>query len=180
MEYYVPISFLNDYVFCPRSIYLHSVYGSYDDSTYHDTPQKRGKLAHESIDQGTYSTRKDVMMGTPVYSEELGLMGKIDVFFRDTGMLVERKFKINKVYSGNRFQLYAQMFCLQEMGYQVNRLFIHSLSDNRRYMINPPCGLEIDEFKATILGIQAAINDIPPQLDNKFKCERCIYRPLCH
>ncbi len=180
MEYYIPISFLNDYIFCPRSIYLHSVYGSYDSSTYHDIPQKRGKIAHESIDNKTYSTRKDIMQGAAVYSDELGLMGKIDIFFKDAGMLVERKYKIKKIYSGNRFQLYAQMYCLEEMGYEVKSLFIHSLSDNRRYFINRPCGVEVDEFKQSILGIRKALADIPPQITNENKCGRCIYRPLCH
>ena len=47
---YIAISTLNDFIFCPYSIYLHNVYMDTDEGLYHATPQTRGKIAHQSID----------------------------------------------------------------------------------------------------------------------------------
>lgn len=47
---YIAISTLNDFIFCPYSIYLHNVYMDMDEGLYHATPQTRGKIAHQSID----------------------------------------------------------------------------------------------------------------------------------
>ena len=76
---YIPISYLNDFSFCPRSIYYHSLYQSYDRRLYQDTPQVAGSAAHRSVDRGSYSTRRDVLQGLDVYSERFNLCGKIDI-----------------------------------------------------------------------------------------------------
>lgn len=47
---YISISTLNDFIFCPYSIYLHNVYMESDEGLYHATPQTKGKLAHEPVD----------------------------------------------------------------------------------------------------------------------------------
>lgn len=45
------ISELNDFVFCPKSVYLHHIYARFDQSLYHETFQTEGKIAHETIDR---------------------------------------------------------------------------------------------------------------------------------
>ena len=50
MENTISISTLNDFIFCPYSIYLHNVYMDTDEGLYHAIPQTRGKIAHQSID----------------------------------------------------------------------------------------------------------------------------------
>ncbi len=64
------ITWLNDYVFCPRSIYFHNLYGEKESLSYQEPRQINGTKAHETLDQGTYSTRKEILSGIPVYSEE--------------------------------------------------------------------------------------------------------------
>ena len=71
---YISISTLNDFIFCPYSIYLHNVYMETDETMYHATPQTQGQMAHETIDKKTASNRSDVILSLPVYSEEYGLM----------------------------------------------------------------------------------------------------------
>lgn len=61
MEPYIPISFLNDFIFCPRSIYFHQLYGKSDESLYHSTDQSEGKAAHATVDAKTYTTAKKVL-----------------------------------------------------------------------------------------------------------------------
>lgn len=51
MEDYIQIATLNDFIFCPYSIYLHNIYADSENSTYQATPQTRGSLAHQTVDQ---------------------------------------------------------------------------------------------------------------------------------
>jgi CRISPR-associated protein Cas4 len=44
-EDYISISTLNDFIFCPYSIYLHNVYMEADEGLYHATPQTQGRIA---------------------------------------------------------------------------------------------------------------------------------------
>ena len=55
MNTYITISSLNDYLFCPYSLYLHNIYAETDDGIYHAKPQTQGKLAHISVDNKTAS-----------------------------------------------------------------------------------------------------------------------------
>ena len=60
-EEYISISTLNDFIFCPYSIYLHNVYMESDEGLYHATPQTQGRIAHETVDEKKGSTSKDVI-----------------------------------------------------------------------------------------------------------------------
>jgi len=59
MDDYISISMLNDFVFCPYSIYL-NVYMDTDEGLYHAKPQTRGKLSHYEI-----STNKTIPIELP-------------------------------------------------------------------------------------------------------------------
>ena len=54
MDDYISIALLNDFIFCPYSIYLHNVYMEEDETLYKATPQIRGTIAHEGIEDGEY------------------------------------------------------------------------------------------------------------------------------
>lgn len=135
MENAIKISNLNDYIFCPISIYFHNLYGDMDTIMYQMDYQIKGKFAHKTIDSNTYSTRKDVITSLDVYSEKYNLTGKIDIYDKSKMILIERKNKISEIYDGYIFQLYAQYFCMIEMGYKVEKLQIYSISDNKKYDI---------------------------------------------
>lgn len=180
METYIPISELNDFTFCPRSIYFHHLYGQYSVNVYHDTPQKEGNLAHESIDEKKYSTSKKWIQGMEIFSDELGICGKIDLYNEETGELVERKRKIVKIYDGHKLQVWAQAVCLEEMGYSVRKIFLHSLLDNKRYPVEWS-DVETDCFLSLKEQIQKmrsfSLEDYFSQ--NPEKCAHCIYSELC-
>ena len=110
MEETILISQLNDFIFCPVSIYFHKLYGNLERRLYQGEKQIKGEYAHSSIDNKYYSTRKDVLQGVDIYSEELNLRGKIDIFDIKTGVLTERKNTIKTIYDGYVFQLYAQYY----------------------------------------------------------------------
>lgn len=178
MDSYIQISKLNDFIFCPYSVYLHSIYEKFDQKTFHFACQTVGKLSHENIEKGIYTTSKWVLQGVEVYCEKYNLAGKIDIFDLKTGSLVERKYKIKNIFDGYKYQLYAQMFALEEMGYKVKSLNIQSLSDNKRYKISLPDKEEINKFEKLI----EKINNYKPNnkiKKNLNKCSKCIYKSLC-
>jgi len=180
MESYIQITKLNDFIFCPMSLYFHALYENFSQTVYHSAPQTVGKIKHENIEEGRYSTRKRYLQNLPVYSEKYNLMGKVDIYDKLEKALIERKFKIKKIYDGQKYQLYAQMYCLEEMGYMVKKLFIHSLADNKRQEIKLPDEAEKKKFEKTIEEIKN-FNPLKCQFKiNKNKCDNCIYRELCN
>ena len=128
--------------------------------------------------RGDYSTAKRYLQGAAVYSEKYGLVGKIDLFDKEEGILTERKNKIKKIYDGYLYQLYAQYFCLLEIGYVVKKLALYSLSDNKKYEVDMPDDKATEKFEDLIFKIRNF------DLENfkrsaKAKCDNCIYRQLC-
>jgi hypothetical protein len=138
MEDYIQITKINDFLYSPLSIYLHSNYEGKNFNLYKEKSQLTGSKNHENIDEQKYSTKKNILTGTMVYSEEFCILGKIDIFDRDKKELVERKTKIKKIHRGYVLQLYAQYFCLLEMGEIIENLCLYSLTDNKKYKINLP------------------------------------------
>lgn len=177
MEVYIPISKINDFLFCPKTLYLHMMFEDVSDDLFHEEPQRRGKLKHKAIDKKTYSTSSRFLIGKDVYSQEYGLMGKIDIYDKETKTLIERKTKIKKIYKGYIFQLYAQYFCMREMGYEINKLVLRSLVDNKNYEIPLPDDKETNEFQKVV---QSIWNFNPEKLLKHScpKCENSIYATL--
>ncbi len=180
MESYIQITKLNDFIFCPKSLYFHSLFENFEKETYHDTPQLAGKIAHSAIEEKKYSTRKEVLMAKEVFSDKLGLCGKIDIFDCEKGELIERKYRVKQIYLGFIYQLYAQMFCLEEMGYKVKKLAIYSSADNKKYPVKMPTKKEQEEFLKLIEKIKHFDIAKDKVEVNETKCQMCIYKPLCH
>lgn len=180
MEQYLKISFLNDFIFCPLSIYYHQLYGSLSERLYYGTSQLDGKAAHKAIDEKRYSTHKNILQSMDVYSDEYKFCGQIDIFDVETGQLTERKKHIETIFDGYVFQLFAQCICLREMGYTVNSLRFYSSDDNKVYPVElPENNPELfNKFKATTeLMHHFDVQSYKPQ--NKEKCENCIYNNFC-
>jgi CRISPR-associated protein Cas4 len=180
MDDYIIISNLNDFIFCPASIYFHNLYGSMDTFLYQGASQINGTDAHKSLDNGTYSEKKNIITGLAVYSEQYNLVGKIDLYDSDSKILTERKKKIKTIYEGYIFQIYAQYFAMKEMGYEVRKLRFYSMDDNKSYpVILPENDLEMKcKFEETINKIKCFEMDSFVQT-NFEKCKKCIYEPAC-
>lgn len=177
MEFYIQISKINDFLFCPLSLYLHAMYENFDAREYHELPQTAGKLVHENIEAGKYSNEKRYIQGISVYSEKYNLGGKIDIYDQKEKSLIERKNKIRNIYLGYKYQLYAEYFCVSEMGYRVKKLFLSSLSDNKRYEIPLPDEAETAAFEKTLekmrnFGAEDLLNH------SCAHCRNNIYSPL--
>lgn len=180
MDDAILISNINDFIFCPVSIYFHNLYGNRAAITYQSEAQIRGTKAHETIDNRTYSTRKSILMSLNVYCEQYNLVGKIDLYDLKTGILTERKNKIAYIYDGYVFQLYAQCFAMREMGYTVSKIQIYSISDNKKYPIELPENNPkmFYDFEQTIEQMRIFKMEDYVQ-ENIQKCKNCIYEPSC-
>jgi CRISPR-associated exonuclease Cas4 len=180
MESYISISHLNDFIFCPRSIYFHRLYERFDDRFYKREAQIAGIAAHASIDEKKYSTRKDVLQATEIYSSKYNLVGKIDLYYIDEAHLVERKRSIKKIYDGYIFQVYGQYFGLLEEGYKVEKITIRDLTANKNYSIPLPDESPewLEKFEMLLRDFsEFSLND--PFVPNPEKCKNCIYSSLC-
>lgn len=178
MEDYIQISLLNDFTFCPYSIYLHNVYKETSEDTYHAVPQVNGRLVHKAIDEHSYSSRRRDLTSINVFSDKLGISGKIDLYREDTNMLIERKFKLKYIFKGHLYQIWAQYFCMVEMGFVIDKLAFYEISSNKTIPVYIPGEKEFDEIKDFI----KRFKEYSPEADiitNPNKCKHCIYCNLC-
>lgn len=180
MEAYIQISFLNDFIFCPLSIYFHQLFGQLSTRLYHDLPQIEGLAAHKTIDDKKYSTKKSILQGIDIFSHKYNLCGKIDIFDTETGLLTERKKHITKIYDGYIFQIYAHYYGLTEMGYSVKQMRFYSSDDNKVYHVKLPH--EDPQMQAAFEQVVDNINSFDMENFtpvNDLKCKNCIYESLC-
>lgn len=178
MNDYISISTLNDFIFCPYSIYLHNVYMEADEGLYHATPQTKGRIAHAGVDNKTYSTRKSDIMSLSVCSEEWKLIGKIDLYKQDRKLLIERKYRLKNIFKGQIYQLWAQYICMIEMGYDVEALAFYETSTNKMFPIELPDEDGLAELKTFMSTFRNFTPDMFVTI-NINKCTHCIYCNLC-
>lgn len=150
-----------------------------DEGMYHATPQEKGKNAHESVDHKTADHRADVLLSLPVYSEEYGLMGKVDVFRKREKRLIERKFQLKQIFQGQIYQLWGQMLCLREMGQEVDSLAFYEISTNKTIPVAMPSEEELKAFKDFLTTVRSYTPGSTPLTINPNKCRHCIYSNLC-
>lgn len=180
MEELIRISNINDFLFCPVSIYFHGLMDGADRTMVQSEYQINGTAAHRSVDDGTYSSRREMLLGVDVCSIKYGVTGRIDQFDVSTGMLTERKRHVSKIHPGYVMQLYGQYFGMVEAGYEVKSLRIHSMDDNRNYPIPHP-----DESPEMVAEFEKVLDEMHSfdisgfMQTNGAKCRHCIYEPMC-
>jgi len=150
-----------------------------DEMMYHATPQTRGRCAHDTVEKKTASNRADDILSLPVYSDEYGLMGKIDVYKRKDCKLIERKYQLKHIYQGQIYQLWAQMLCLREMGYDVKELAFYEISTNKMIPVKMPDSDSLLQFRRFIEKFRTYDPSETSFTVNPNKCHHCIYCNLC-
>jgi len=118
-EYYLPISALQHYAYCPRQCALIHIEQAWSENYW----TAQGRLLHERVDSGEPETRGAVRneRGVEVISHELRLIGKLDLLeINNTGdskkyKPVEYKRGKPKKEEWDRIQLCGQILCLEEM-----------------------------------------------------------------
>jgi CRISPR-associated protein Cas4 len=149
-----------------------------DEGLYHATPQTRGRIAHESVDNKSASSRREDILSMSVCSNELGVMGKIDLYRGATQCLIERKYQLKQIFRGQIYQLWAQYFCMIEMGYPVSSLAFYEMSTHKTI----PVELPGEAGRNELMGFIQRFKTFDPNSEitvNSNKCSHCIYCNLC-
>lgn len=67
-EYAISISNLNDFIFCPASIYFHGLDSDTERMVYQSPDQLNGSAAHKTVDAAGYSTDTSILLQGRIYS----------------------------------------------------------------------------------------------------------------
>jgi CRISPR-associated exonuclease Cas4 len=131
----LPLSLLNDFLYCPRRAALKVVEGCWGSNAH----TVIGDLAHEHADLPGYEVAKGVKLlrALPVFSDRLGLSGKCDIIEQHSdGSLCPVEYKKGKrrQFENDDAQLCAQALCLEEMLDKpvLHGAIFHAASKRRR------------------------------------------------
>lgn len=168
----LPLSLLNDYLYCPRRAALKVVEG-WRSANLHTN---RGDIVHEHSDLAGYEVVKGVTLlrALPVWSERLGLNGKCDIVEqRPDGSLFPVEFKVGKrrQWENDDAQLCAQAFCLEEMfNAAIPRGAVFHADSKRRREV---------EFTAELRAkTEAAAHELHALL-NEQRVPLAVFKPAC-
>ena len=187
----IPLSLLNDHLFCPRRAALKIIEGSRSANEH----TNRGEIAHEHADLAGYEVVKGVMLlrALPVWSERLGLNGKCDIVEKHAnGDLFPVEFKLGKRrrWENDDVQLCAQALCLEEMfGVGIPRGAVFHADSKRRREVEFTAELRTRTEDAArelhallreseISNLKSEIPRLPPAVW-KPACEECSLFEIC-
>ncbi len=179
MEELIPFTMLNDFIFCPASIYFHKMYDGVENLLFTGEKQLSGKAAHKKIDDDEWS-QSDVICARMFESTQYGLYGKIDKYYPKTKTLVESKAKITSIYDGYIFQLYAQCFACRDSGLDVEKIELYSIKDNKKHPVALP-----EDDPEMLSRFERLVEEIHTfrvesfRQTNSTKCDNCIYSNAC-
>jgi len=177
----LPLSLLNDYLYCPRRTGLKVVEG-WRQANAHTA---RGDIVHEHSDLAGYEVVEGVTLlrALPVWSDRLGLNGRCDVVEQHpNGDLFPVEFKLGKrrKWENDDVQLCAQALCLEEMfGSSVERgAVFHADSKRRREVIFGEDLRRATEETVHAIHEMARTGAIP-RASYKEACEECSLFEVC-
>lgn len=177
MDTFIPISELNDFIFCPYSIYLHNVFMGVDRDVYQAKPQVQGTAAHREETEAKVLDH-NILAEISVVSEKIGIQGVIDIYDIRTETLIENKYQLKNIYLGQLLQIWGQYYCMKEMGYKVSKLQFHVISSDTNIDVPIPD----DKDYQTLVDVVYQFRRYRPEDQiqvNPNKCSHCIYNPLC-
>lgn len=178
----INVSALNQYTYCPRRCGLIYLENEFSDNIH----TSRGNAEHERVDQIGYVTTREgarAEYALPIWSEQLGLIGKCDVveFWADGNIYpVEYKHGARKKRLNDDLQLVAQALCLEEMTGKVithGAIYHHTSRRRREIAITPELRQQVED---TVAAIRIMMNSgkLPPPA-NDARCKECSLIEIC-
>lgn len=177
----IMLSALQHWSYCPRQYALIHLEQAFDNNVH----TMRGNAAHKRVDEPGFETFEGVRSerSLPVWSEQLGLIGKCDVVeFYPDGRIhpVEYKHGKKRIKTHDDLQLAAQAICLEEMtGKPVTHgsIYHHSSRRRREVAITAALRLQVKEAVAAIRLLLVS-NVLPPPV-NDARCKECSLKDIC-
>jgi CRISPR-associated exonuclease Cas4 len=195
----LPLSLLNDFLFCQRRAALKGIEGLRSENSH----TVRGDIVHEHADLPGYEVAKGVKLlrALPVFSDRLGLNGKCDIVETDCPISapsqggtepaekhstpgglrpVEYKKGKRRQFENDDAQLCAQALCLEEMfGLEVRRgAVFHAGSKRRREVVFTQELRKMTEDAVGALHELIRGGVVPPAVF-KPACEECSLFQIC-
>ncbi|HOW67430.1 MAG TPA: CRISPR-associated protein Cas4 [Candidatus Paceibacterota bacterium] len=182
----IPLSLLNDFLYCPRRAALKLIEGSREANQH----TLRGDIVHEHADLSGYESQISnlksqilLLRALPVWSERLGLSGKCDIVEqRSDGSLFPVEFKLGKrrQWENDDVQVCAQALCLEEMfKLSIPRgAIFHADSKRRREVEFTPELRKKTEAAARDLHALLRSTVMPSALFRR-ACEECSLFDIC-
>ena len=87
--------------------------------------------------------------------------------------------QLKQIFQGQIYQLWAQMLCLREMGYEVESLSFYEISTNKTIPVTMPTEPDILRFSTFIERFRAFDPAKTPFSINPNKCRHCVYCNFC-
>ncbi len=192
----LPLSALNDFLFCPRRAGLKFIEGLRGENEH----TVIGDLAHENVDFPGYEQRAGwtLLRALPLFSDKLGLSGKADLIevHLDESQMANLKSEIRPVvrearpveykkgpkrrFDNDEVQLCAQALCLEEMfGITVPAGAIFYAQSERRAEVIFDEALRQLTLSA-ISNLKSLISNAAiPAAELKPQCEGCSLHEVC-
>jgi CRISPR-associated exonuclease Cas4 len=177
----LPLSLLNDFLYCPRRAALKAIEGWWGENQY----TVQGELSHERADLPGYEVAKGVKLlrALPVFSDRLGLSGKCDIVEQHhDGSLCPVEYKKGKRrrFGNDDAQLCAQALCLEEMFSRplLYGAIFHAASKRRREVEFTPQLRKMTEDAIGDLRRMVEAGAVPPAVF-KAACEACSLYHIC-
>lgn len=177
----LPLSLLNDFLYCSRRAALKVVEGVRSENKH----TVLGDIVHEHADLPGYEAAKGVTLlrALPVWSERLGLSGKCDVVeLLANGSLVPIEYKKGKrrAFENDDAQLCAQALCLEEMfGRRIDHGSVFHVASKRRREVEFTPELRT-LVERSLAELRELLNSqrVPPAVF-KPACEECSLFEIC-
>jgi CRISPR-associated exonuclease Cas4 len=177
----IPLSLLNDFLFCNRRAALKLIEGFWGENEH----TALGDLAHEHADLAGYEIARDskLLRALPVFSKRLGLSGKCDIVEkRADGSIfpVEYKKSKRRRFDNDDAQVCAQALCLEEMfSARVERgAVFHAASKRRREIVFDAPLRQLTEAAITQLHQMIEAGAVPAAV-LKPQCSQCSLFEIC-
>ncbi|MBK8048915.1 MAG: CRISPR-associated protein Cas4 [Anaerolineales bacterium] len=183
MDELLPISYINQYAYCPRRFWYMYVEAEMIENVH----VLRGVVNHEHVNEPGYATTATGVVAhrrVHVYSHALGITGICDLVEEDAqGVLAPVEYKQGQLgkWSNDQAQLCAQALCLEEMtGRVIPSGAIFYFGSRRREPV-----LFTAELRGATESIIAAMRRvvalgvIPAHTEQRARCRGCSLYDVC-
>jgi len=178
---YLPISMLNQLLYCERRFWLMFVQGE----MAVNAPVQEGVYRHERAHspQTRVENKEFVRRRLYVWSDRLRLIGFADVVEERAGQLTPIEYKRGRMgkWLNDHVQLCAQALCLEERtGKAIPYGEIFYWRSRRRQRVDFTVELRARTESAVARAFELlAAGRLPPPIEREAKCRDCSLEPIC-
>lgn len=182
-ESYLPLSYLNHLIYCPRRFWYMYVQGE----IAINAPMLEGTFQHQTRadkpGQETDDRGRSVRRRLWAWSDRLQIAGFADFVEAEGSVLIPVEYKHGQQgkWDNDNIQLCAQALCLEEMtGQSIEQGEIFYWRSRRR--ITVPFDTELRQMTETAVAQAHELtqtNKIPSPITERKKCQHCSIQPIC-